>query len=208
MENIWEPPPSRSPPSLDVTVFTQLSLTRLDQLEQQCLSWSGGAPLSAAVYLPILLLPKELSRGRNLSSIYPPSTLGKAGAGISGSEWGVPDSESLPQRSSTTGSSSLPSGYTQSGATLGLPVRLQREVADAVSLVESFVSRLTSREDSKSSTKKQACSLTLSLFWELFDDADAAAFYYPINMLRNYAAMMVTCTGQKICLKDSRPRDF
>ena len=54
-----------------------------------------------------------------------------------------------------------------------------------------MVGKRLSRDGPKD-TRKQACSLTLSLFWELFDGADAADFYYPINMLRNYAAMMVT----------------
>ena len=142
LEHIWEPSPSRQPPSLDVTVFTQLSLTRLDQLEQQCMSWSGGAPLSATVYFPIVQLPNELSRGSNISMTLPSSTSGKAGAaGISGSgRRFVLGSESLLQKGSTK-ASSLPSGYYQSGATLELPVRLQREVAHAVSLVEDFASR-------------------------------------------------------------------
>ena len=32
----------------------------------------------------------------------------------------------------------------------------------------------------------------LALYWEVFSDEDAAAYYYPINTLRNYAALMVS----------------
>lgn len=35
------------------------------------------------------------------------------------------------------------------------------------------------------------CSLTLALYWEMFADATTAAYLFPINTLRNYAALMV-----------------
>ena len=44
----WSP----QPPGLAVTLITQLSADRLQQLRAQCAAWMG--PLAAAVYLPII----------------------------------------------------------------------------------------------------------------------------------------------------------
>ena len=43
---------SSKQPKLDITVFTILTVSRLDNLEAQCRSWPG--PHSSAVYVPLL----------------------------------------------------------------------------------------------------------------------------------------------------------
>lgn len=47
----WSRAPS--PPSFPVTLVTQLSVDRLQQVRAQCATWGG--PLAAAVYLPLLM---------------------------------------------------------------------------------------------------------------------------------------------------------
>jgi hypothetical protein len=47
----------------------------------------------------------------------------------------------------------------------------------------------------------KGCSLTLAMYWELFGEKEAASYYYPINTLRNYAALMVGNISQ-------RPSDY
>lgn len=49
VEAIW---PSKSGPSFDLTVVTQLSFDRMPALFNQCSTFTG--PISAAVYLPLI----------------------------------------------------------------------------------------------------------------------------------------------------------
>ncbi len=51
--------------------------------------------------------------------------------------------------------------------------------------------RPTSSRSRLSAAKGGACLLTLALYWEAFSDAQAATYFFPINTLRNYAALMV-----------------
>ena len=41
------------------------------------------------------------------------------------------------------------------------------------------------------SPEGRGCAITLAFYWEVFGDKDAADYFYPINTLRNYAALMV-----------------
>jgi hypothetical protein len=156
------------PSPINITVFTHLSLGRLEQLEQQCLSWLG--PLSAAAYLPLL-------------------STAKAGP----SSW-----KHEPR----------PDWYQPAGATLDLPEASQQAVQEALSLLDLFVARWGHCSADVppyiSQTppdpclprcrmaKAGRCQLTLSLYWQLFSEASAASYMYPINALRNLAALMVS----------------
>ena len=140
LEHIWEPGTSTTSPSkggpkqgasaspaalINITVYTQLSLSRLDQLEQQCLSWKG-APLSAAVYLPLLLQQQpDASRGGGAGG-------GDAsgGGGSGGGDW----------RHSKPGMVA-PDWYSPSGPTLQLPQHLRDAVAAAVARLDALVER-------------------------------------------------------------------
>lgn len=41
-----------------------------------------------------------------------------------------------------------------------------------------------------------SCQLDVMLAYELFDDANAAALLYPLNVLRNYATLQVGLAGE------------
>lgn len=47
---------SRRPPAVPVTIVTQLSFDRLEQLEAQCRSWHG--PISAVAYMALDYIPE------------------------------------------------------------------------------------------------------------------------------------------------------
>ena len=141
---------------VDLTIYTQLSLSRLDQLEQQCLSWrvgrrgtsaAVGAPLSAAVYLPLLATPGEFRGGspRNSSFLFGGSQ-GRARRGMHQSAAHNGKGSNMVRVSAPGGGAGsapvdAPVWYTPSGATVELPRRLQEQVAAAVTRVDGFVNR-------------------------------------------------------------------
>lgn len=124
--------------------MAQLSVSRLDQLEQQCLSWSG-APLSAAVYLPLLSDPNIKHTGKTKSGFQrggnnSESTSKRRELFLKTHEKPVIDAN---EKRMSTSSWYSASGHTYhtSGQTLKLPERLRDMVSSAVSRMELLVSR-------------------------------------------------------------------
>ena len=126
----------------------QLSLSRLDQLEQQCLSWRG-APLSAAVYLPLLFSEQGNAWDRSTGSTKNAGVReGRGGNESTGfvsmrnQRWLLTDAGApLGLDAAHTSTNSW---YKPSGPTLNLPERLRDAIYSAISRMDSLVTKWVS----------------------------------------------------------------
>lgn len=157
----WRGANASEVPSLPLTITTQLSLDRADQLLAQCRAWPG--PISAVLY--VALQPGAGGIGG--------SGIGASSKSASGATGG-----SMKARPGH-GSRALAASAAAKGAQGGTSYRSQLRAAMALA-----------RQLAVTAEAQLPCALDLMLVYEVLAE-DRASLLYPVNQLRNYARIQV-----------------
>ncbi|KAL6758509.1 glycosyl-transferase for dystroglycan-domain-containing protein [Haematococcus lacustris] len=184
-----------------VTIFTTVTESRLNQLQRQCQMWPGA--LVAALWVPIALPANKgndrlPARKRNIFTSAPgDATYAQHRAGSHRRRMahtafrGQQPWQSISQNGSISKAATAEDGN-------DLPPQASSTLNAAVSAVLDMMQSLRQPmegdsilPDEHAGNRLPGCNLTVLVFGQVSDNLDSLSFLFPINALRNHAALLV-----------------